>query len=390
MRTGPIRGRVVAAVIFALLCGGCASPAYYWQAASGQLELWRRARPLAELQADPAVAAELRARLATAATIRNFAVEQLGLPDNGSYRRYAELNRRYVVWNVFAAETLSIRPKEWCFPIAGCVSYRGYFAEADARAYAAALEADGLEVHVTGVPAYSTLGWFDDPLLSTFIRYPETELARLIFHELAHQVVYVPGDTEFNESFAVAVEVEGVRRWLDRRADPHLSSAFDRAQVVRADFADLVVRYRTRLADIYASDQDRQSKLANKERLIAELEAEYQRIKRERWAGYAGYDPWFGQRINNATLSSIGLYSALVPQFTALLARQGKDLSRFYAAVKKLADRSPAERRRALGAPSGDVIAVRDETPGGRVPGGNKLGYALTADVSDTTFSRAE
>lgn len=340
----------------ALLVGGCASPAYYLQAVGGQFELWRLARLVAEVEADPAVAPALKAKLAAAAEIRGFASRELALPDNGSFRNYAALDRPYVVWNVFAAEEFSVKPKEWCFPVAGCVSYRGYFARADALAHAADLRVRGLDAHVGGVPAYSTLGWFDDPLLSTFIHYPETELARLIFHELAHQVLYVSGDTEFNESFAVAVEEEGLRRWLARANDPAKNSAFERTQRRRADFRGLVLDARSRLEALYASPLAPQEKRREKARILAGLRHDYAALKAGPWQGFAGDDQrkslredrWFGQEINNATLASVGLYHQLVPAFEALLVRNGRDLPRFYAEVKRLAALPKEERRTRL------------------------------------------
>ena len=207
-------------VLLAVALAGCADLPYYWQAAGGQFELWQRSRPIAELVADQTTEADIKARLERVQAIRAFASRELGLPDNASYRTYADLGRPFVVWNLFAAPELSLTPKEWCFPVAGCVTYRGYFAEAGARALAGELEAQGLDTYVGGVPAYSTLGWFADPLPSTVIGYPDLDLARLIFHELAHQVVYVPGDTLFNESFATTVEREGVRRWAEAKGTP--------------------------------------------------------------------------------------------------------------------------------------------------------------------------
>lgn len=349
-----IDGAAVRRHLFAVLAAfglfGCSGSAYYWQAASGQLQIWRLARPVDEARSDQAVAAAVRSKLAVAASIRSYATEALGLPDNASFTRYADLGRPYVVWNVFAAQPLSVRAHEWCFPIAGCVGYRGYFAEADARAYADSLRAQGYDVHVSGVPAYSTLGWFDDPLLNTFMHYPDTELARLIFHELAHQLAYAKGDTEFNESFAVAVEQEGLRRWLAQRGDGAQTAAFARTQAMRADFADLVLRYRARLDALYASDAGDDEKLRMKASTIAELGLEYQRMKHERWGGFAGYDRWFGQAINNATLASIGLYTQLLPELRALLAREQGDLPRFFAAVRALAEMPKAQRRRTLAA----------------------------------------
>ena len=319
-----------------VLAGACATPSYYAQAVGGQWELWRKARPIAEIRSDANAAPALKNTLATVERIRAFASSDLALPADGSYTRYADLQRPYVVWNVFAAEVLSTQPKEWCFPIAGCVGYRGYFAEPDAKSLAAELRGRGYDVYVGGVPAYSTLGWFADPVLNTFTHYPETEIARLIFHELAHQLTYVEDDTEFNESFASAVETVGIERWLVRHGNPAKQAAFDRAQRYRQDFSRLVLKVRDRLQLVYASNLSRAEKLRSKGGVLSELKDEYQRIKQEQWNGYRGYDRWFGQDINNATLASIGLYNRLVPAFRALLAESGDDLPRFYAAVRRL------------------------------------------------------
>ncbi len=337
--------------LFALvpLLAGCAiSPSYYWQAAGGQFEIWHKARPISEAIADPTTAFDLRQKLELAAQIRSFASRELGLPDNASFHSYAELARGNVVWNVFATPPLAMKPKEWCVPVAGCIAYLGFFAEAEARAYADKLRAEGFDVHVGGVPAYSTLGWFADPLLSTFIRWPETELARLIFHELAHQIVYVKDDSEFNESFATAVEEAGIRRWLEQPGKAESAPRFVQTQRMRADFADIVLRYRNQLEQLYASDRSESDKLAGKRVALDSLQREYARIKVERWEGFAGYDRWFGQDINNATLASVGLYKRWVPAFEAILARDGGDLPRFFTEVRALAGEAPAARRRFL------------------------------------------
>jgi len=206
---------------------GCANIGYYFQAVGGQMEIWNRSRPIEKLVGDERTDARLRERLSLVLKVREFASRELALPDNQSYRKYADLQRPFAVWNVFATKEFSIAPVEWCFPFAGCVAYRGYFSEEGAGQFAAGLRSQGHDVFVAGIPAYSTLGWFDDPVLNTFIFYPDAEIARLTFHELAHQVVYVSGDTVFNESFATAVELEGVDRWLGRRAPgrsaPHLT-----------------------------------------------------------------------------------------------------------------------------------------------------------------------
>ena len=331
-----------------LALGGCASPGYYLQALNGQMEVLRLARPLSVVQSDATVSPTVKVRLAAAVRIRDFASRELALPDNGSFRTYADLGRPYVVWNVFAAGEFSVRLKEWCFPVAGCVNYRGYFAGADADAFAADLRGEGFEVHVGGVPAYSTLGWFDDPLLNTFIHSPETELVRVVVHELAHQVLYVQGDTEFNESFAVVVEQEGLRRWLARENDPAEGDRSQRAQRMRADFQGLVLRTRQRLEALYASALAPDEKRREKECTLAGLRRDYDALKAGPWQGFAGYDRWFGQEINNATLASIGLYHQLEPAFEALLDKSGRDLPRFYAEAKRLAALPKAARRAQL------------------------------------------
>jgi predicted aminopeptidase len=334
---------IAAAVSLALLSGGCGNVGYYLQSAGGQFEILRLARPVPEVMADSATAPELRVRLRVAQEAREFASRDLGLPDNRSYRSYADLGRPFVVWNVFATGELSTRLEEWCFPVAGCVSYRGYFAKADADAYGEELRARGYDVFVSGVPAYSTLGWFDDPLLSTFLRYPDAEVVRIIFHELAHQVVYVPDDTVFNESFATAVEMEGMRRWLERTGYRDQQSAYGGMQERKRQFMALVLKYRSRLEEIYSSSSPDGDKRAGKRRILQELRAEYGALKAE-WGGYPGYDRWFAQDLGNAQLASVAAYTERVPAFQALLAREGGDLARFYQSVAQMARLPKTER----------------------------------------------
>ncbi len=311
---------LLSAAALALLAG-CQSLSYYTQAIGGHMQVMSKARPLSEWLADPATAPELRQRLETARRIREFASRELGLPDNKSYLAYADIDRPYVVWNVFAAPQFSVQPKQECFPFTGCVSYRGFYSEDDARKQAAKLREAGYDVYVGGVPAYSTLGWFDDPLLSTFIRYPDAQLARLIFHELAHQVVYKKGDTTFNESFAVTVEEEGVRRWLEHEKRAGELEAFRAAQARKREAAVGVAQTRERLAGGYAMD------------LAPELKLE---LKRADWQRLRSLYPTLPAEPNNAFLASVALYTGLVPAFERLLARAGS-LERFYAEAKKLA-----------------------------------------------------
>ncbi|MGB7540447.1 MAG: aminopeptidase [Burkholderiales bacterium] len=341
--------RRLAGACVALLLPGCAAIDYYAQAVSGHLDVIWRAVPIEERLRAPDTPEALKAKLARVLAMRDFASRELGLPDNGSYRRYAELGRRFVVWNVFAAPEFSVKPVESCFPIAGCVSYRGYYAEEAAQRHAGNLSREGYDVYVGGVPAYSTLGWFDDPVLSTFIRYPDTEVARLIFHELAHQVAYVSNDTVFNESFAVAVEEEGVRRWLDREGTPQQRAGYEDFHRRRGEFVALVLGYRGRLAAFYDESGAIGEKRAGKARLFAGMQDEYRALKVS-WQGFSGYDRFFAGPPNNALLASVATYTELVPAFRALLAERKGDLPAFYAAVSELARLGKSERDARLAA----------------------------------------
>ncbi len=315
---------------------------FYWQGAAGQMDLITRARPIPEVIEQGGDAA-LAARLDRVRDIRAFASRELGLPDNGSYTKYTELGRPFVLWNVFATPALSLKPRQWCFPVAGCVNYRGYFREEDARAEAVRIRSEGDDVYVSGVPAYSTLGWFDDPVLSSFVRWPDTEVARLIFHELAHQVLYVKDDTAFNESFAVAVEEAGLARWLAVQRNPVLDAQALRAQLLRTAFRAMTRDARGKLAAIYASDIGDDAKRHAKVRTFADMKAAYEQAKAGD-PGLAGFERWFAQEPNNANLAALGLYSDRVPAFRVLLQEQGNDLSRFYERVRTLAALPRTER----------------------------------------------
>jgi|SRR5689334_4743890 len=319
----------VAILLLLALLSGCESLSYYSQAIGGQLHLLSQARPIDDWLADPATPPDLKARLESAQRIREFASRELHLPDNASYTSYADLNRRYAVWNVFAAGQFSVDPHPECFPITGCVAYRGFFSEGDAQRYAEKLRAQGYDVYVGGVLAYSTLGWFDDPLLSTFIRYPESQVARLVFHELAHQLVYAKGDTTFNESFAVVVEDEGVRRWLEAQGRTAELAAFQAMQDRKRDLAARIKETRERLKLVYQSDLSREAMLEQKR-------GEFDRLR----AAFPNIVP---AEPNNAFLVSIALYNELVPAFERLLAASGS-LDTFYARARKLAHEGRAER----------------------------------------------
>lgn len=345
---------LVAALGLASL-SGCAAwtdgPAYWWQSAAGHLDLIRRAEPAAALIADPATEPQLRERLQRALEIRGFASRELALPDNDSYTRYVAIDRPFVVWNVFAAPPLSLKLRQSCFPVAGCVGYRGYFSRDDAERFAQRMRDEGFEAFVSGVPAYSTLGWFADPLLSSFVNRHEVELARLVFHELAHQRVYLKGDSTFNESYATAVERIGLERWLDARiasgADPRLRETWREHSARRADFLALLRRHRESLERLFASGLPDAEKLAGRDAVFAALQADYAAL-RERWGGFAGYDRWFGQRLTTAHLASVAAYNDLVPAFEALLAREAGDLTRFHRAAEALAKLPAPQRKQSL------------------------------------------
>lgn len=330
------------------LLAGCSNVTYYMQSIHGQMMvLWAR-ESIADVVANPATPPALKSRLERTLAIRDFASHELGLPDNPSYRTYADLQRRFVVWNVFAAEEFSIEPRQFCFLIVGCVGYRGYFALSEAEDFARELRGEGLDVFVSGVPAYSTLGWFDDPVLNTFINYPDYELARLVFHELAHQVVYVKNDSEFNESFAATVEAEGVRRWIARNGDEQMRASFELMSERRAEFAMLVLKHREALATLYRLRIAPREMRTRKAQVFADLRRDYELMK-SRWGGYAGYDRFFAD-VNNANLASVAIYNALVPQFQQLIAKHNGDLAAFYAEAKELAALGKEERKTRLAA----------------------------------------
>ena len=335
------------------LTSGCSTIGYYAQAVGGHLAIVRAARPVPDWLADEQVSDAVKERLRLTQRIRDYATGTLKEPDNASYRRYADLKRNSAIWNVVAAPELSLTLQTWCFPVIGCVGYRGYYAQPDADSFADTLRVQGLEVNVYGVPAYSTLGLlpgsaFADPLLNTFIDYPEGELARLIFHELAHQIAYAKGDTVFNESVATAVERIGGARWLAERASPQAREDYERYESRRRDFRELTLRYRERLNALYTDPApEAAAKRTGKQALLASLRGDYEAIKRDRWGGFSGYDGWFA-RANNASFGVLAAYNELVPNFERLFEREGRDFARFYAEVERLAALPRAERRAAL------------------------------------------
>lgn len=339
--------RLLYILLASLFITACGNLGYYAQSISGQIEILRKREPIDELLQNPELDTGLRQKLILLQDIRTYASDTLGLPDNDSYHGYADLQRRFVVWNVFAAPEFSFELKEWCFPFAGCVRYRGYFSQEAAEVYGNEMKQQGFDVYVAGAEIYSTLGWFDDPVLNTILWRDNARLAGLIFHELAHQQLYVKGDTAFNEGFASTVEAEGVMRWLNDKNDKQLERDYASFKQRHAQFVNLVKATRNRLDGVYRSGIDDVEKRAQKARLFAQMQDEYQKLKTQ-WGGYRGYDAWFSRDINNAQLANIGTYEDYVPAFQKLLRQNHEDFPAFYRAVAGLAELEKSKRDQAI------------------------------------------
>lgn len=340
-----------------------ASGCFYFQAIQGHMDLMSDRRPIDDVLADPATSPELAAKLRIVIEARDFAVTELALPDNDSYRTYVALDRPYVVWNVFAAPEFSVEPRQWCFPVAGCVVYRGYFHEDAARRYASRLAKEGWDVFVGGATAYSTLGRFDDPVLSTMLGRDDTGLVAIIFHELAHQRLYVKDDSDFNEAFASAVEAIGVQRWLDARGTPTAMERYEQGRKRQSAFNLLLKQTREELAAIYARGGSDEAMRVAKRQAFEALRRRYAAL-RETWGGYAGYDAWFEGDLNNARLVPVSTYSRLVPAFMVLYRRANRRMDDFYALCGRLAELSPGNRTMELET----LLAVAEGAPAERAP----------------------
>jgi len=342
--------RILLAALFCSMLSGCGT-LYLAQAARGQIQVLHARKSIEKVVLDPGTPPQLRERLLDVRAARNFAVTELHLPDNRSYRTYADIKRPFVVWNVVAAPEFSVEPKHWCFPIAGCVAYRGYFKEKKARDFAAGLAVHGYDVTVGGVPAYSTLGKFADPVMSSMMRYGNSELIGIIFHELAHQLLYVKNDSEFNEAFATTVEDVGLERWLKSRGRADRIQEFLQESARERAFIELFAHGRERLAQLYGSGAPPREMREGKAAIFAELTQQVRALQRQFHARY--YESWLEEGLNNAHLASVATYYQCVPGFEHLLAEQGDDLPRFYAAARELAKQSRAARHAQLCAKSG-------------------------------------
>lgn len=328
-------------------CVGCSTVGYYAQSITGHLALMHQREPIDEVLENEGLNQSRQQQLQAAQAIRDFATQQLGLPDNDSYRSYVELGRDYVVWNVVAAPAFSLKPLEWCFPIAGCVSYRGYFSLEDAEAFAAELKQQGHDVAINPVPAYSTLGWFDDPVLSSMLHQGELLLAQTIFHELAHQQLYVKDDSVFNEAFASAVGEQGVFRWLKEAGRTEDLVRYQRYLVRKDEFLDLLKQTSIDLQQLYQQKLPAEKMRTEKTALYAQLRGNYDQQKNH-WGGYEGYDRWFERDLNNARLASIAVYRGRVPDFVRWLDACQGDLPKFYVAMKQLGKQDKQSRQKRL------------------------------------------
>jgi len=330
-------------ILSLLFLNGCSSIAYYSQAIGGQWEIYRHSQAIDSVLADPVTPTALKQQLTDILKMRAFASKVLHLPDNRSYTYYADIKRPYVVWSVFAAPAFSLKPKQWCFPIIGCVSYRGYFSEAAAMALAKDLRTQGYDVYVAGIAAYSTLGWFSDPVLNTMLAWSKSRMAGLIFHELAHQKIYIQDDTAFNEAFAMTVEYVGVERWLAQYGTQKDIVDYQQSRQRQAEFVNLVLATRNDLQEIYQQKLSAKQLEAAKSAAFGSLRAQYAVLKK-RWGGYAGYDAWIANDLNNAKLLSVVTYQDYVPAFRALLEQLDGDLVAFYEKVAQLGELPIDER----------------------------------------------
>lgn len=345
-------------LLFGLIFGGlvaCSDTGYYLQAIQGHSEILLKRRPIAKVIDDPATTEQLRQRLQLVLDMRDFASRELHLPENGSYRSYADLGRSEVVWNVVATPEFSLEPLTWSFPFAGNVSYRGYYDKNDAEDFVKELQQGGNDTELYGVTAYSTLGWFDDPVLNTFIDRPEASLAGMIFHELAHQRLYVKDDSTFSEAFAEVVEQEGVLRWLRHRGEENHQKKNEEQTLRQREFIDFLLEIRRELEAVYASDRSIAAKRSDKARILAGVPERYRNLKQEKWQGFDGFDRWFARPLNNARLASIATYNDRKPALLRLLQACKGDLESFYREAEELAKLPKVERRARLSTLEGTV-----------------------------------
>ncbi len=343
LKSFKVTSRAVMVVVILGITTGCSGISYYSQIVSGHMRIVMGKKPVAEVAEDNSIDDGLRRRLKLALQARQFGIDELDLPNNESYQTFYDTKRNYVTWNVVAAEEFSFKPETWCFPVAGCVSYRGYYAKEDAEAYSQELARSGLDVAVNGATAYSTLGWFADPLLNTMLNRSDAGIITLLFHELAHQKMYVSNDSKFNESFAVFVEQAGLALWQERYGTTDQLAKLQTRRTRQDNFIELLRNTRDDLQVLFDSEIPQSVMRQKKAERFDQLRREYETLK-ENWGGYSGYDAWFERDLNNARLVAVATYNDYIPAFQVLFEQSNRDFPAFYKAVQSLAD-LPREQR---------------------------------------------
>jgi len=339
--------RLLPILLVVLILSGCAELKYYGHVVSGQFEVISKRRPILEVIEDPKTNPEVVQKLKAVERMHDFAIRDLHLPDTDSFRSYSDLGRPYVLWNVFATPELSLATKQWCYPFFGCLGYRSYFEKAYAESIALELEQQGWDVHIAASPAYSTRGFFADPIYNPMLRYDDVTLAGILFHELAHEKIFFKNDSELNESFAVSVQNEGIKRWLAYEQQPQYYSEYIIAQQRDKQFVALLLRYREKLKNLYQSTKTDNEKRQRKKQILKALRIAYFKIRKE-WDDYAGYDHWFTKPLNNARLAPVGTYQGHVAAFAALLKKHDGNLPDFYSHAERLSELPAGERREQL------------------------------------------
>jgi predicted aminopeptidase len=336
-----------ATILIALFfLSGCASINYYSQSIQGQFEVLQKRQSIDDILKEKNISDSLRNKLNTVLSIRDFSIQHLGLPNNNSYLSYADLERDHVIWNIFATEEFSLEPITWCYLVVGCLNYRGYFSQAEAQQHAIELEKQGYDIYLGGVSAYSTLGWFDDPVLNTMIRWSDVRLATVMFHELAHQQLYIKNDTEFNEAYADAVAHIGVTRWLEQHSDKYLLNQYKQSQYQEREFIDLIMRYKSMLNKVYQSEELENTIRKQKNALLQQMKNDYLKIS-QTWEN-TPYKKWFASDINNAKLAAIVTYRKYFPAFIDIYEKLDKNLHRFYSFSKSLMNCKLMKRKEIL------------------------------------------
>ena len=337
--------KIIILIYTIILLSGCSSLQYYAEFASGQLDMISKERPINDVIRDDKTPDKIRQKLELIKKIKRFAIDELQLPDNGSYEGYVDLGREYVLWSVTATPELSMKPYQSCFLLVGCMNYRSYFEKEQAENFAAGLQKKGYETYIGGVAAFSTTGWLEDPVVSSMLSWSDTHLAGLVFHELTHQKYYVKGDTTFNESLAVFYQYYGIDRWLQKNGTEKSINGYKHYLTRKGDFKALVISHRSWLQMVYKSALTPDNKRLMKGSVYKHLQESYKRLKAEKWQGYRGYDLWFSKGLNNAKLALFSTYNLYVDSFNKIMEKQcNHSVSCFFSKVEQIGSMSKNER----------------------------------------------